>query len=269
MAVEKIEEYRQQNGVDILKVILKPTVKFPIGYFYAPANAVDLVSKYIWFLQACGKNQIRVIANDNDSAHYEAGRLHRDTVLFHAKLFEFYNNYKWQDSIDHINLIEIDNIDDNLNAVNQSQNCYNKLTRGYQIATHLQPAIFTARSTIDGKRYFLFKADRDEADACQTQNYVEQVWLRDKLGTQYYMFNFLKYRRGSEDLLDLERTGIISEEEATYRHILKYSQNAWFYLRYGLQDYFQQYHIPVPQYKLDDMGFMRHPVTNQLLCPFH
>ena len=82
------------------------------------------------------------------------------------------------------------------------------------------------------------------------------------------MFDFKKYRRGSEDILDLERTGKISEEEATYRHILRYADNAWFYLRYNLEDYFRQYHIPVPKYSLDTQGFMVHLITNQRLCPF-
>lgn len=271
MAVEKIEEYKQQNGVDILKVILKPTAKFPEGsnFFYAPADAIGLVRQYTWFLGAHRKNQVYVIAHDNDSTYYETGRCHQDTIQFHTKLFEYYNNYVWQGDIDHRDLVEYDNTDQNLEPVTRQQNKLNVFSRSYHIDIRLNPASFTAKFGIDGKSYYPYNSVRNEAEVCNLQNYLEKVWLQEKLGTQYYMFNFLKYRRGSEDILDLERTGVISEEEATYRHVMKYANNAWYYLRYGLQDYFQQYHIPVPKYKIDEVGFMRHPVTNQLLCPFH
>lgn len=263
MSVERIEEYKQVNGVHILKVYCKPTKAFPEGnnLFYAPSEAINLVKKYAWFLGTYGKHSVYIIAHDNSTYHY-------DTIQFHAKFFEFYQGYKWQGSIDHINLIEIDNIDCNLNAVNQMQNGFNKLTRGYIFDTRIKPAIFQIKINIDGKYYYPYKSVRNEADACSVQNYAEQVWLRETLGSQYYMFDFKKCRRGSQYLLDLERTGQISEEEATYRHIMRYADNAWYYLRYGLQDYFKQYHIPVPQYNLDAYGFMVHPITGQKLCPF-
>lgn len=51
MSVIKIEEYRQQNGDDILKVYTKPTKVFPNGgYFYAPDEAIDLVKERSWHL---------------------------------------------------------------------------------------------------------------------------------------------------------------------------------------------------------------------------
>ena len=109
---------------------------------------------------------------------------------------------------------------------------------------------------------------KTEDEACTGQNYIEQVWLRRKLGNDWYMFDFKKYRRGSEDIIDLERTGQISEEEATYRHILRYSDNAWYMLRYDLEQYYKDNHIPIPEYRLDESGFMIHPITGQKLCPF-
>lgn len=262
MAVERVEEYRQKNGVDILKVYCKPTSKFPNGgYFYAPAKAIDLVRQYTWCLHTEGKNRVCVIARDNSTYH-------RDTVYFHAKLFEFYNNYTWQGDIAHKDMITYDNADENLEPVTTQQNAFNRMSRGYIFDIRRKPAIFTACIKIDGKYYLPFKAVRNEADACITQNYTEQVCLRETLGSQYYMFDFLKYRRGSEDLLDLERTGKISEEEATYRHILRYSQNAWYMLRYGLEQYFKDNHIPIPEYRLDEYGLMIHPITGNRLCPF-
>lgn len=257
--VERIEQYRQVNGVWILKVFLKPTKKFPNGgYFYSPAEAIDLVQRYNWLLHQEG-NGVRVMATIG-SNYCQKG------IFFHKELFKFYQGYDWSGDIDHINMVEIDNTDNNLNVVSRQQNLYNKFTKSYSYRNDygtFQPII-----RVNSKPYYPFPVTHREDDACISQNKIEQVWLREKLGSEYYMFDFLKYRRGSEDILDLERIGKISEEEATYRHILKYSENAWYYLRYGLQDYYNQYHIPIPKYSLDTEGFMIHPITGQRLCPF-
>lgn len=50
MAVLNIEEYRQKNGEDVLKVILKPTKLYPEGAcFYADACDEKLVRNYTWY----------------------------------------------------------------------------------------------------------------------------------------------------------------------------------------------------------------------------
>ena len=64
-------------------------------------------------------------------------------------------------------------------------------------------------------------------------------------------------------------TEVLSKGETTYHRILRYIDNAYFYLRYGLQDYFKDSHISVPQYRLDTEGFMVHPITGKKLCPFN
>lgn len=255
--VESIKEYRQVNGVCILKVFLKPTAKFPNGYFYAPSEAIDLVQKYSWFLHQ-HRNRVEVIAHTGSDCD--------KIIYFHKELFKFYHGYNWEDEVDHINMIEFDNTDNNLNAVSRQQNQHNKFARGYSY--NKRQGNFQPRININSKTYYPFQVIYREDEACILQNNIERVWLRNKLGSEYYMFDFLKYRRGSEDILDLERTGQISEEEAIYRHVMGYSNNAWFYLRYNLKDYFRQYHIPVPKYSLDTDGFMVHPVTGQKLCPF-
>ena len=256
--VERIEEYKQINGVCILKVFLKPTAKFPNGYFYAPSEAIDLVKNYNWYLY---QNRSRAYVEARaGSGHY------RKTIYFHKELFKFYQGYNWQDEIDHINMVEFDNTDNNLNAVSHQQNAFNRFTKGYSYNNN--QGTFQPLVNIYSKPYYPFSITHREDKACILQNRLEQVWLRNKLGTDYYMFDFKKYRRGTEDILDLERTGKISEEEAIYRHILRYSENAWFYLRYGLEQYFKDYHIKVPKYSLDTKGFMVHPVTGQRLCPF-
>lgn len=259
MAIEKIEEYRQQNGVDILKVYCKPTKVFPEGknYWYAPAEAIDLVRDYTWFLMRIKQ---RVVLCTTLYDYYRSINLY-----FHRELFSFYQGYSWNYEIDHINLIDFDNIDENLNAVTYSQNSLNKFSRNYLY--NKKCGIFYCSTYFKGKSYNHYNHIKSEDDACIQQNYIEKVWLKEQLDDQYYIFDFKKYRRGSEGILDLERTGQISEEEATYRHILKYSDNAWYMLRYGLEGYYKENHIPIPAYSLDADGFMVHPITGQKLCP--
>ena len=257
--IAKIEEFKQINGVWILKVFCKPTKTFPNGgWFYAPAEALSLVQNYNWYL-AQYRNRVEVRAGVWNGYC-------KTIIYFHKELFKFYQGYNWQGDIDHINMIEFDNIDANLNAVTAQKNSFNRFTKGY--SNNNNRSTFQPRIMLNSKTYYPLSVTHSEGEACIQQNYIEQVWLKDKLGAEYYMFDFKKYRRGSEDILDLERIGKISEEEATYRHILRYSDNAWFYLRYDLQDYFKQYHIPIPQYSLDTNGFMIHPITGQKLCPF-
>lgn len=257
MSVVKIEEYRQQNGDDILKVYCKPTKKFPEGknFFYTPADAVDLVKERSWGL----------IKRTNNVA--VAIKKARTTVYFHRELYNLYRDC-CTDCIDHVNMVEMDNIKGNLNVVTAQQNGLNRFNRVYRIDIFQSSMSFTPSITLNGQINFPFSRMYREDNACIIQNELEQVWLREQLGANWYMFDFKKYRRGSEDILDLERTGQISEEEATYRHILKYSDNAWYMLRYGLENYYKEHNIPIPQYSLDIDGFMIHPITGQRLCPF-
>lgn len=47
MAVLRSEKYRQRNGDDVLKVLVKPTKVFPEGaYFYCDAIDEELVRSY-------------------------------------------------------------------------------------------------------------------------------------------------------------------------------------------------------------------------------
>lgn len=257
MAVLMSEVYKQKNGVEVLKVILKPTNKFPEGmnYFYAPAETIDLVNHYKWCLFGRAEGG------------YVSCHSNEETVLFHRKLYEFYHGYVCQEGIDHINQVEFDNVDQNLNVITHQQNSYNCFTKGY--ASIYSRKCFRAEIKLSRKKYLPFRVTHTEDEACIQQNHIEKVWLKEKLGADYYMFDFLKYRRGSEDILDLERKGIISEEEAIYHHIMKYADNAWYYLRYNLEEYFNDNHIPVPKYDLDTEGFMVDKITRKRLCPFN
>lgn len=261
MAVLKKEYYTQLDGTEIIKAILKPTKVFPEGsnYFYAPREAESLVDSYTWGLHKHSKKGIEVVA-------HKACCGTQRTFLFHKELFGFYKGYNWNGDIDHISLIEFDNTDQNLNAISHQQNLFNQFSRGYCYNKDWNH--FQARYKLNGKVYHPFSVTHKEDEACKQQNYIDKVILKEKLDDDYYQFDFLKYRRGSEDILDLERTGKITEEEATYQHILRYSDNAWYYLRFGLQDYFKDNNIPTPKYDLDENGFMIDVTTRQKLCPF-
>lgn len=262
MAVERVEQYGS-----ILKVILKPTKNFPVGrnYFFTEADAEDLVKRYVWYLERTGTGQRRyVMSHGGTDANANRIQFHR----------ELYKQYAGQDTdlvIDHLNMIEYDNTDVNLTPVNRRQNVYNKLRRGYTVTDnrHLGENLhFIPTIGIGGKlhRPYGCKVYKED-EACRLQYEVETVWLKEQLGSDVYTFDIKDCRRGSEELLNLERTGEISSEETTYRHLLKYADNAWYVLRYGLEQYFKENHIPVPEYRLDE-GFMIHPVTGQRLCPF-
>lgn len=255
MAVQRIEQYRQQNGVDILKVFCKPTKLFPDGsYFYSPADAIDLVQDYCWFLSKY--KYVNTVFYQNFYCKH---------LLFHRELCYLYKGF-YSDYLDHIDIVEYDNVAENLNIVTNTQNGQNKFTRGYKY--QFDGCYFRTQLRYQTVIYHPYTQLKREDLTCHLQYLAETEYLKNLMGNDYYQFDFKKYRRGSEDILDLERTGVISEEEATYRHILKYAENAWFYLRYGLKDYFRQYHIPVPSYSLDENGFMRHNITGQMLCPF-
>lgn len=259
MAVSEIKQYRQKDGTDILKVFTKPTKKFPDGgYFYVDAKDIDIVDKYTWYFHKADK-YIRVVTSVNF-------KYNRPVLYFHRELAYKYLGY-YPDYIDHINGLEIDNIDENLNVVTAQQNIYNSPSRGYNkdfTKCSFQVRIQTPRGLL-----YPYNSVHSEVDACQLTYLAETDYLKLMLGSDYYMYDFLKDRRSDLDILDLERTGVISSDEAIYKHVMKYAKdNAWYYYRYNLEQYFRDNHIPVPNFITDEDGFMRHPVTNKLLCPF-
>lgn len=246
MAVDCIEKYRQKNGEDILKVILKSTQKFPEGYFYCDSCDEELVRQYTWFLQ--NQRQSYVVA--------VIGSLYsQQTKLFHQeKAFNILDRYP--DYINHINGIQYDNVNYNLDVVTNQQNIWCTPSRGYQIVGRsFRPIIGVNYHDIYDKHV------RTEVEACQVAYQLE-------LQYEDYHYDFLKDRRKDADLLDMERTSRITEEEAIYRHVLRYAvDNAWYVYRYNLFDYFKDNRIPIPVYALDSEGYMIHSVTGQRLCP--
>ena len=245
MAVKGIEKYRQQNSEDVLKVILKPTQKFPEGYFYCDACDEELVKNYTWCLHT--QRYPYVIANLGSSYNQQTKQFHQEKAF---NILDEYPNY-----INHINGVEFDNVNQNLDKVTNQQNSWARPSRGYLIAGRsFQPHVAVNSRQIHAK--------------C-TRTEVEAIQLAYQLELQYedYRYYFLKDRRKDADILNLERTGRISEEEAVYHHVCRYADNAWFYYRYNLTEYFRDNHLKVPDYAIDEEGYMTHPITGQKLCP--
>lgn len=245
MAVLRIEKYRQKNGDDVLKVILKPTKVFPERYFYCDISDEELVKKYIWRLHS-QKNPYIVAGF--------GGLYSRQTLLFHQEKIHNKSRY-YLDYINHVNGIEFDNVNRNLDEVTNQQNQWCKPSKGYAIdGQSFQPRIRVKSQDI------LAKCVRTEVEAIQSTYQLE-------LQHENYRYEFLKDRRKDADILDMERTGQISEEEAIYHHVLRYADNAWYYYRYSLAEYFRDNHIPVPAFSLDSQGYMVSPITGVRLCP--
>ena len=244
MAVLNIKEYRQKNSDDVLKVLFKPTKVFPEGYFYCDASDEELVKKFTWFLHK------RKYVMAGFGSYYSQQHL-----FFHREKKHNLLGY-YPKCINHINGIEFDNVNKNLDEVSQQQNCWCKPSKGYKIAgKSFEPVIVIKSQNIWGK------CISTEVKACQVAYLLE-------LQYRGYRYDFLKDRRKDLYILDLERTGQISEEEAIYRHVLRYAaDNAWYVYRYDLFNYFKDNHLKVPAYSIDFDGFMTHPITGHRLCP--
>ena len=229
MAVERIERYRQKNGLNILKVILRPQKQFPVGsYFYCDAEDEDVVYLRNWF-------------TNKPSMPYIQSSVTRDLeqfiYLFHQEIaykrLEYYPDY-----IDHRNGVKFDNVyTENLSVVSRSGNAQNKRARGY-IVRWDRGNTFLGELKYE-KKIIKLGTSYSEIDAMYCRNRLEEKYFT-------YGYNFLLDRRDAIDLLEDEREGRISHDEAVYKYVLRYKNNPWFFFRYELEDYYRQNNIPLP-----------------------
>lgn len=246
MAVLEIEQYRQLNGEEILKVMLKPTKVYPKGYFYCDANDEELVKSYTWYLMKQKQPYVVAVIGSSYS---------QQTLCFHQEKAHNILSY-YPDYINHINMVEFDNTNINLDVVTNQQNIWCTSSKGYCINRRS----FLPYVKVNSRNIFA-KRTKTEANACQSTYQLEVTY-------ENYRYDFLKDRRKDIDILNLERTGQISEDEAIYRHVLRHAaDNAWYVYRYDLFDYFRDNHLSVPTFSTDIDGFMCHSVTGQRLCP--
>lgn len=246
MAIQNIEIYG-----DYIKVILKPTKKFPEGsnYFYTDNNSTarELIESYSWFLGQYSKN-IYVVA-------YAYGQINLKFHQEYAKrVLGFYPDY-----LDHLDGVAIDNRDTNLNVVNQQQNTRNRPTIGYGFDARcgfFQPNCYLGIQIYRGS----FKSEPEAL--------LATFHLREEVYSDYN-YQFLEDRRNFEYLVDKEVKSIITHEEANYiRAKQLIENNPWYAYRYNLFDYCRENNIKIPEFKLDSQGFMISPLTNERLCPY-
>lgn len=206
MSVQDIAYYRQQDGRDILKVTFKPTKNFPNGGAYVDAYFEELITNYSWYLKRNDYIEATVGAYSwDDRVHF---KLHQEIA------FQCLNYYP--DYLDHFSGLKIDNVTSNLEEVTSQQNNRNVQKRGYDIKS-----AFIPRVKLDYKNIYQ-KGSKKEDTACLNQFQLESKYYSD------YNYDFLADRRNDLDIVELERTGKISSEEATFQHVMRYAkENAW------------------------------------------
>ena len=249
--VEKIEQYGS-----ILKIYTRINNQSLLNYFYTDIKALDLVERYSW------RNSLNKARNIENVMRSYGGNWDKHSESFHRAYAFFVLGY-YPQYIDHLNGVEIDNVDSNLNVVTNSQNIRNKPSKGYLFkVSSYGVSYFETQLTILGQKIYGTVA-YNELDAFQSILELQSQYYSD------FNYDFKLDRRNDLDILDLERTGVISQEEATYRHVRRYvDDNPWYVYRYVLEEYCKDNHIVIPNFTLDEQGFMIHPITGQRFCPY-
>lgn len=234
----------------IAKVILKPTEKFPEGknYFYVDADDIHLVMER----ESCS------LSGDWDKCAYPTSQLYRRIVRKHIGNEPEY--------VDHINGVGIDNTFRNLNSVAACENSKNRVYRGYWFSK----GKFISERIVH--RYSSQFGNYRSSGSITYSAEDEAAFHRKEFEDDYYSsynYNFFLDRRGELDIVELEYSGQISHEEATFMHVMrKAKDNAWYVWRYHLFEYFKKYDVPIPGYKLNEKNRMVDVETGAILCPF-
>lgn len=240
--VTGIQRFRQQDGLEVLKVWLSPTPQFPNGsFFYCEAKDEDLVRMHPnWSI--CSQKEPYVKASASIASAVSYYRLH-------VEIARKYLGYL-PEAIDHFNGLEFDCVDSlNLFSVSTEQNGRNKRSKGYLLD---RSGSFNASIKYHGKHIWSNPA-RTEVEALIDRSRLEKRYYSD------YSYNFLEDRRTDMDLLMYEREGQWTKEQVI-REYLRRHDNPWFFFRYDLREVYQQYGLPFPQegkdYWFDKSGFM-------------
>lgn len=243
--IERVEQYG-----DDLKVLMTPTKTLPNGgYFYASADARELVESKRWLI-LCHTSGFRV----RNSSSIDSG------VFFHVAYMQQQLNVDSLDGVvDHMNGVPFDNVSGNLRVATTEQNSMNKVTRGY---TYVEASHgFVPYITVHGQMI----------RGATAENEITAAQMAYDLHKEYFGewdYDFFNDRRTEYELLDKERTHKISHDEAVYEHVKSHvERNAWYVYRYNLQDYCKEYHIQIPEFRFDANGFLVDKDTGIRLCP--
>lgn len=242
--VTGIEKFTQKDGLEVLKVWLSPTPEFPNGsFFYCDAKDEDLVWAHKnWSISRPSHPYVRASASIASAV---------SIYRFHVEVARKYCS-ELPEAIDHYNGVEFDCANrQNLFSVTQEQNSRNRRSRGYGITAS---GSFSPQISFHRKQLCPNSTVRNEIQALALRNQLEQKYFTD------YNYNFLADRRTSLDLLLQEREGILSHDDAVYLYLKKYSDNPWFYFRYGLAEAYDYYGFRKPEegkdYWIASDGFM-------------
>lgn len=277
----KCIKYKQLDGREIIKAW------DPKGfYFYLDAADEDILQKYnISIVKAGSKSNMMV----PKATSIKENNVYRQKSFGQLLTFKYKGVYKIPGIIaDHINGLEIDNIKSNIRLVNLAGNGRNQFSQGYtinfkdsasngQLNTTYLPTI-KIRTSTGHKSLRPFGMLKSEKEAAIYQFFAEQQYINGTLpGVDYTLinkrdiinFDFVSYRRFSPEILDRERTGKISKEQAIYEQLKKFSHNIWYYYRYNLKQLYIDYKIGVPKNWYEDAeGRLRFLTNGELCCPF-
>lgn len=240
--VTGIQRFKQQDGLEVLKVWLAPTPQFPNGaFFYCEARDEDLVRSHRnWSIHSQKKPYVRATASGASAV---------SKYLFHVEVARKYCT-ELTEAIDHYNGVEFDCVNrPNLFSVTAEQNSRNRRSKGYVITSS---GLFQALIRLQGRNIHS-NPTRTEVEALVDRSQLEKRYFSD------YCYNFLEDRRTDMDLLMYEREGQWTKEQVIREYLTRHN-NPWFFFRYDLREVYQQYGLPFPQegkdYWLDSDGFM-------------
>lgn len=172
--VEKIEAYS-----NVLKVLLKPTRKFPNGFFFCDADAITLVQNYSWCLQRINNN-IYVVANSYGS-HLYFQQVYAQQVLGYIP-----------DNIDFYNLSGVDCRDCNLNVISKKSTYKNRPCQGYRYYSTLKNKFQV--TIFDNYRFLDEVYCSNEFEAITTAYNMRSHYFKD------YNYDFLRDRQHDFDI---------------------------------------------------------------------
>lgn len=266
-----LEHYTQLDGQKVTKCYCNN------GYFYVSSDVDSILNDFRWHLHKehnTNHGTQYVMSSISAYAREKYDIQSASTINIHQIVFFMYAGYNYDTSsyvIDHLNSVQLDNTDMNLDIVTRSRNSYNNFSQGYQLMRRPnRPLGFHPRfwSTVKNKNIGAIhykdlilrdlgikiessstKSKLNELDCCRIQNYLEYNIANN------YKFDFTKFRRYDLDLLDDLRCGRLSEDDELYKFLTRYN-NAWYYYRYNLSALFERYNIKKPDIFLDSEGFL-------------
>lgn len=278
MIIDK-KHYTQKNGNKIIKCFTADN-----KYFYISDDVEDLLDDFCFRLHKesntnHGTYYVQSSIRSSIRKKYDLINSPRRDIELHKLIFYKYAGYYYADNyvIDHLNSVHFDNVESNLDLVSKSENSFNSFSQGYQIIHRpnkplgFHPRLWTDKNI--GASTYKNEIERDlgikittgniktklnELDSCRIQYYLEYVISNS------YRFEFKNFRRYDLDILDKERRGVVSSEDALAIFLSNYKDNAWYYYRYGLEDLFNLYSLKKPDVILNSEGFIVDSYGNYL-----